>query len=157
MPQMKRFRKIFWALLFVLIAIQFIRPAQNKNGQVLPIDIIRVYAIPENVKIVIRNACYDCHSNNTNYPWYVNLQPIAWIMARHIKHGKKDLNFSEFGDYSKRRQISKFKGIADQVENNDMPLSSYKLMHRNARLSQVDKKLIVDWMRKTADSLSSEN
>lgn len=154
---MKRYKKIFLALLIVLIAIQFIRPARNENGQVLPSDITHVYAIPENLKTILRNSCYDCHSNSTYYPWYVNIQPIAWMMARHIRHGKKDLNFGEFGDYSKRRQTSKLKGIADQVENNDMPLSSYKLMHRNARLSQAEKKLIVDWMRKTVDSLSSEN
>lgn len=154
---MRRFKKILWALLIIFIAIQFIQPARNKNGQVLPTDITNQYQVHENVKRLLVNACYDCHSNNTNYPWYTNIQPMGWMMARHVNRGKKELNFSDFGSYSVRRQISKLKGIAGQIKDDEMPLFSYEMMHKNARLSESEKQMIIRWMTKTADSLSSTN
>ncbi len=154
---MNRTKKILLALLIVFIAIQFIQPAHNKAVQVLPTDFAKVFVVPNNVQSVLQNACYDCHSNNTNYPWYSNIQPMAWIMARHIKNGKDKLNFSDFGSYTSRRQISKLKGIANQIKDDEMPISSYKMMHKNARLSKEQKDLIMDWMSRTADSLSVNN
>ncbi len=154
---MNHVKKILLALLVVFIAIQFIQPAHNKNTQVLQTDFAKVLTVPNNVQSILQTACYDCHSNNTNYPWYSNVQPIAWMMARHINNGKNKLNFSDFGSYASRRQISKLKGIANQIKDDEMPLSSYKLMHKNARLSKEQKYLIIDWMNKTADSLSAND
>ncbi len=153
---MSRIRKILLALLLAFIAIQFIQPAHNKSEQVLPTDFARVFVIPNNVQSVLQAACYDCHSNNTNYPWYSNIQPMAWMMTRHIKNGKDKLNFSDFGSYTIRRQISKLKGIANQLKDNEMPISSYKLMHKNARLTQEEKTLLINWFNAKADSLSNE-
>ena len=150
-------KKILLGLSLVFIAIQFIRPVRNKSGQVLATDFAKVYAVPENVQAFLQNACYDCHSNNTTYPWYANIQPMAWVMARHIKNGKDKLNFSDFGSYTSRRQISKLKGIANQVKDDEMPISSYKLMHKNANLTKEEKSLMMDWMNKTADSLTANN
>jgi Haem-binding domain len=154
---MSRVKKILLTLLFVLIAIQFIQPAHNKSAKVLSTDFAKVYVVPDSVQSILQNTCYDCHSNNTNYPWYSNIQPMAWMMARHIKNGKDKLNFSEFDNYTGRRKISKLKGIANQIKDDEMPIASYKLMHKNARLSQTEKTLIMDWMNKTVDSLSSGN
>ncbi len=154
---MKIFKKILLAILIVVVGIQFIQPARNESGQVLPTDIEKRYSVPHDITVILKNACYDCHSNNTRYPWYVNTQPMAWIMSRHIKDGKEKLNFSEFGSYPTRRQASKLKGIANSIKDDMMPLTSYKLMHNTAKLSQADKTLIIDWMQKQADSLSSIN
>ena len=155
MMSRKKFKKILLILLIVFIAIQFIQPAYNKSEQVLPTDIANMYYIPENIKSLLQNACYDCHSNNTDYPWYVHIQPIGWMMTRHIKNGKEKINFSEFGSYTVRRQISKLKDVSDQVKDNDMPLNSYKLMHKKARLSKEEKTLLTSWANKMADSLSA--
>ena len=144
-------------MLIIFIVFQFIQPVRNKSGQVLSTDFKRVYAVPANVQAVLQNACYDCHSNNTSYPWYSNIQPMAWVMARHIKNGKDKLNFSDFGIYSVRRQISKLKGIANQVKDDEMPISSYRMMHTKANLTNDEIALIMDWMNKAADSLSAEN
>ncbi|MGH2565457.1 MAG: heme-binding domain-containing protein [Ginsengibacter sp.] len=152
---MSRFKKILLGLFGSLIIIQFIRPGRNKSDQVLATDFTKIFSVPADVQSVLQNTCYDCHSNNTHYPWYFNIQPVAWIMASHIKNGRKELNFSEFGNYTQRRQASKLKDIADQVKDGEMPLSSYKLMHRNARLSEDQKVLFVNWMKKMSDSLSS--
>lgn len=137
----------------VFILIQFIKPARNENGQVLNTDISNTASMPEAVQMILINACYDCHSNNTRYPWYFNIQPMAWLMASHIKNGKEKLNFSEFGNYPKRKQISRLNEISNQIKDDEMPLSSYKLMHKNARLSQTEKTLIMDWMEKAADNI----
>lgn len=141
------------ALAVPLIAIQFIQPARNKSVQVLPAEFGNLYTVPDSVKPILQNACYDCHSNNTNYPWYTSIQPVGWIMAKHIKKGKEYLNFSEFGNYTNRRQISKLKSIINQIKDDEMPLSSYRIMHLNARLSTEEKKLITDWISKKVDSL----
>lgn len=154
---MRILKKILLALLIVFIAIQFIQPARNTNGQVLPTDISKAVSVPENVKTILQTSCYDCHSNHTNYPWYNYVQPTAWILANHIKHGKKDLNFNEFGSYSIRKQQSKLKAIADQIKDGEMPLPSYTLIHRNARLTQEQKDLIISWAQHNKDSLDKIN
>lgn len=148
-------KKIFIGIGFALIVMQFIQPARNSSGQVLPTDISKMYTLPQNVQQVLQVACYDCHSNNTRYPWYSNIQPLGWWQANHIKNGKENLNFSEFGSYTLRKKINKLKGIENSIKDGTMPLSSYTLIHKNARLSSNEKTLLMDWTKKLKDSLTS--
>ena len=97
---MNRLKQILFVLLIVFIGIQFMQPARNESGQVLQTDISKTYNIPNNVHTLFKNACFDCHSKNTNYPWYSNIQPMGWLIARDIKNGKAKLNFSELGSIS---------------------------------------------------------
>jgi len=150
-------KKILLVLFVVFIAIQFIRPARNVSIQVLPTDISKLVRIPDSVQVLLNNACYDCHSNNTHYPCYVNIQPMGWLMANHIKQGKSVLNFSEFGNYSARKKLSKLTGIANSIKDNIMPLSSYKWMHKNARICKDEKAIIIKWIDQSKDSLSTKN
>ncbi len=154
---MSLFKKILLSILGVLIVVQFIRPARNKNSMVLANDISKMVSIPDSVQVILKNACYDCHSNNTEYPWYVNIQPMGWLMAKHIRQGKEELNFSEFGNYTSRRQLSKLAGIANSIKDDIMPLSSYKWMHKNARLTNAQKTIIINWVQNSKDSLSAKN
>ncbi|MDO8993416.1 MAG: heme-binding domain-containing protein, partial [Daejeonella sp.] len=87
-------------LLVILVAIQFVQPARNQSVQASTGGIASVISVPENVQAILQNSCYDCHSNNTRYPWYAGLQPGAWWLASHIDEGKAQLNFDEFGNYS---------------------------------------------------------
>src|SRR5436309_2461841 len=128
--------KILLATGIALATIQFIQPRLNKGEQSLPTEITKLYSIPENVQAIIKYSCYDCHSNNTHYPWYSHFQPFAWMMARHIRKGKTELNFNEFGSYSSRRQISKLKGIEGSIKDGSMPLWSYTLIHNDSKLSK---------------------
>lgn len=153
---MKRGKKILLILLAVLILIQFIQPARNKDRRMLSTDLTKTFNVPHNAQSVLKTACYDCHSNRTNYPWYTSIQPFGWLLARHIKNGKAELNFSEFGSYSLRRQISKFNGIANSIKDGSMPLNSYTIMHKDARLSKEDKELLINWATRTKDSLSAK-
>lgn len=150
-------KKILLVLLAAFILMQFIQPARNNSRQVLPTDISRLYPFPDSVQTVLKTACYDCHSNRTYYPWYVNIQPVGWMMDRHIKQGKMQLNFSEFGAYTKRRQMSKLKAIENSLRAGTMPLASYTLIHRDAKLVSNDKSLIIKWAEGIRDSLTSRN
>jgi hypothetical protein len=150
-------KKILLAIGIVFITIQFFRPARNKSNLVPDTDISKMVTTSDSVLSVLKNSCYDCHSNNTGYPWYSNIQPISWLMASHIKKAKNQLNFSEFGSYAQRRQLSKLDGIANSIRDDIMPLSSYKLMHRSATLSENKKELLLKWVQQAMDSISFKN
>ncbi|RTY89847.1 heme-binding domain-containing protein [Flavobacterium sp. GT3R68] len=142
----------------VFLLMQLYQPARNlDDGQVLPEHFTKVYHVPQNVQAILRTSCYDCHSNNTNYPWYSYIQPGRIFMENHIKKGKKDLNFSEFGKYSKRKQGSKLEAIIKQMESGKMPIASYTLLHKKALITPTQKKEVINWINITKYSLSLEN
>lgn len=139
------FRKILLGLLIVLIIIQFIRPERNHDAGPQPYDITRVYTVPANVQQILKRACYDCHSNNTNYPWYANIQPIGFWLQHHIDEGKDHLNFSEFGEMEDKDQPHAIEKIVEEVDDDEMPLSSYTFIHHDAKLSENDKDVLLKW------------
>jgi len=141
-------------LLLILLAIQFVQPARNQSTGNSEMWIASITKVPENVQAILQNSCYDCHSNNTRYPWYAAIQPGSWWMASHIKKGKEELNFDEFGNYSKRRQLSKLKAIQGSLEEQTMPLPSYLLIHRGASLSQSDQKILKLWTEDLRNKIS---
>jgi hypothetical protein len=137
------------------LLIQFYQPARNLDfGQVLQIHFTKIYAVPSDVKSILRTSCYDCHSNNTQYQWYSYIQPARMFLDSHIKEGKKNLNFSTFGDYSQRKQGNKLERIVKQIESDEMPLASYTLIHKNAILTQENKKILINWIESKRDSIS---
>ncbi len=142
---MKTFKRILVILLIVLILIQFFRPAQNRSASPSPADISTIYPVSANVNSVLEKACYDCHSNNTRYPWYANIQPVAWWLDDHIREGKHDLNFSEFASYRIGKQYRKLEEVVDLVKQGDMPLQSYTIVHIDAKLTREEKVLLTSW------------
>lgn len=138
-------KKILIGLLIVLVVIQFVRPEKNTSGTVGANDIRVSNPVPANVLSVLKRACFDCHSNNTNYPWYANIQPLGWWLQNHINEGKEELNFSEFGTYSAKKAAHKLEETAEMVEEKEMPLESYTWIHKNAKLTQDEIKLVADW------------
>lgn len=131
----------------IVLVIQFIPVERNVSTVPAGQSFERTEKVPANVATILKVSCYDCHSNNTSYPWYSELQPGAYFMAQHIKEGKEELNFDEFNDYSKRRKKAKIKSIISQIEKDEMPLKSYRMMHGNARLSADKKKELLDFFR----------
>lgn len=162
---MKIFNRILLLLAVIFIIIQFNRPVR-KIAEVKPAnEITAVFAVPDDVLDIFRTSCYDCHSNNTRYPWYVNIQPIGWFMDSHIKEGKRKMNFSEFGTYTLSRQHNKLNEIIENVNDGEMPLPSYLLIHTDSKLSTEQKETLVTWANATinllkvkfpADSLQSK-
>lgn len=146
----KRTRKILFLVLAIFLLMQLYQPARNTDGgQVLPSHITRLYIVPDSIKAILETSCYDCHSNNTKYPWYSYIQPARYFMERHIKKGKKELNFSEFGNYSGRRQESKLESMSKQVKSGKMPLASYTWLHRYSKLTLQQKEIIINWIDTT--------
>lgn len=150
---MKILKVVGWVLLIALIAIQFIPSNLNQEEVDYTTDFATVYNVPENVNRVLETSCYDCHSNNTKYPWYNRIQPVAMYLADHVEDGKKHFNFSEFSSYSLKRQKKKLDEVAHEVEDGEMPLDSYTLVHWDAKLSEADKKLVIDWANELNGSL----
>lgn len=141
------------ALLVLLLGIQFI-PTKRNHSEVLPkTDFMLVNDIPKQLEKTIKTSCYDCHSNNTEYPWYNKVQPVAWFLEDHVEQGKEELNFNEWEGYSSRRKNSKLKSIISQIEDDEMPLDSYTLIHRDAKLSEGDKKDVIAYMNELKQNL----
>ena len=139
--------------LVALIGIQFIPTSRNQSDIVPVTDFISTYNPPQEVASILRTSCYDCHSNNTKYPWYNKIQPVAMFLEDHIKHGKEEFNFNEFGEYSDRRKKSKLKSFVRQIEQDEMPLDTYTLIHREAKISESEKELVLNWVNKVLDSI----
>ena len=143
-------------LLVLLAAAQFVRPQKNLSASSGPTEITSSHSVPSEVQSLLRRACYDCHSNHTNYPWYAEVQPLAWWLASHVKEGKEHLNFSEFGAYTLKRKISKLEQVSDEVSQHAMPLPSYTWAHPEARLSAAEVKLLTDWADDLRDEIADE-
>ena len=151
---MKILKIIAIVLLVAFVGIQFIPTTRNQSEVVPKTDFMLVNDVPNDIKNKLQVSCYDCHSNNTIYPWYNKVQPVAWFLEDHIKEGKAELNFNEWDDYSNRRKNSKLKSIINQIVNGEMPLWSYTLIHKNALLSTGEKELIIGYMKQIKDSLN---
>ncbi len=143
-------------MLIIFIGIQFIQPARNKSRQAFQTSITKTNNVPESVQAILNTACYNCHSNNTSYPWYANIQPMGWVLAKHIGNGKAELNFDEFGSYSRRRKESKLHSITNSIKDGTMPLPSYLRMHKDAQLTENEKEIIIKWASKPKDSLTEK-
>lgn len=144
-------------LLALLIIIQFVHPAKNvTSGDALfANDISKVYPVPDDIQLILRSSCYDCHSNNTKYPWYSKIQPVAWWLNDHIVEGKKELNFTEFASYNIRRKFKKIEEILEEVEEDKMPLYSYTLLHKNAILDKDQKSKLMNWATAIRDTMKA--
>ncbi|SHM65485.1 Haem-binding domain-containing protein [Chitinophaga jiangningensis] len=138
-------RIIIIVFLVVFVVLQFFRPAKPPQGG-SDKSITAYYAIPPAVQTILVNACYDCHSNHTNYPWYTNIQPVGWLTYAHIRDGKTELNFDEFGAYSAKRQRNKLSSMREQVQSGKMPLASYTWLHPAARLTRDEKSQLLRWL-----------
>ncbi|MEO8795940.1 MAG: heme-binding domain-containing protein [Daejeonella sp.] len=151
---MKSLRIVLIALVVILISIQFITSPLNKSDYLPDSDFSKIYSVPGDVQMILKTSCFDCHSNNTRYPWYSKIQPFGWLLASHIRDGKEDLNFNEFGNYSARRKKSKLKSIGNVLKDGTMPLKSYLLLHPDARLSKLEENKINAWLEILKDSLN---
>lgn len=151
---MKALRRILLVVIVLFIALQFVRPTKNTATDE-PNHISTQYPLPSDVQTVLKAACTDCHSNNTRYPWYAEIQPIGWLLDGHVRDGKRSLNLSEFTTYRARRQFHKLEEIGDMVYENKMPLSEYIMLHPEAKLTEEQKRVLIDWTEALRDSMKA--
>ena len=150
-------KKVLIVLLVAFIMIQFfqidkVNPATNDG-----MDFIKIKNTPEPIANIIRNSCYDCHSNETKYPAYSYTQPAGWLLKNHIDEGRLELNFSTFATYDAKRQAHKLEEAAEQVEQKKMPLESYTQGHPDAKLTDEQKKQLVNYFRMIQKHIQQAN
>ena len=150
---MKIFKRIAIMLLIVLVGIQFVPTMRNQSDTIPRTDFMLVNDVPETIQKKLQVSCYDCHSNNTQYPWYNKVQPVTWFLEGHIKEGKAELNFNEWDSLSNRRKKSKLRSIIKQIESGEMPLDSYTLIHKDAKFSKEETNEIINFITQLKDSL----
>ena len=133
--------KILLVLTLVLFGIQLV-PVPRENPPVTA----EIQA-PDQVRSRLESSCYDCHSNQTVWPWYSHVAPVSWLVYRDVRKARDELNFSLWDEYTDRRRDHKLEEIEEKVSEGEMPLKIYLPLHPDARLSDADRQTLVDWAR----------
>ena len=140
--------KILLGLAAIFLVLQAFRPAKNLSPAA-PFsgknDITALHPTPVAVKTILERSCYDCHSDNTRYPWYAEIQPVGWWLQWHINDGRRHLNFAQFAKYPTKRAGKKMDEVIDETRDRGMPLPSYTLIHRGAKLTDAEIAALADW------------
>ena len=153
---MKLLKKILLLLLVVFVIAQFFGPEKNQ-GDLASIDaFLNETNPPEQVKLILKKACFDCHSDFTTYPWYNNITPVNYWLADHVRHGKGDLNFSEWDTYNFKKKDHKMEEIMDLVKSKEMPLDSYTWTHAEARLTDEQITAVIAWTKQVRDAYANQ-
>lgn len=147
-------KKILMLIFGVILLIQFIRIDQEQPTIDYGKDFASNEAIPANVRAIVKRSCYDCHSFETNYPWYTNVAPISWWIKGHINEGRNYINFSTWEDYNAEEKSRKLINSLAYIKPDMMPLPSYVSQHKEAKLSTDDKQILNDWMMNEAERLN---
>ncbi len=151
---MRKRRKLALLLVIVvLIILQFFQPEKNQGNITQEGDLLLVSVVPDSLAAILINSCYDCHSNHTEYPWYSRISPVSWYLQKHVRDGKEDLNLSEFGNLSKAEKIGALSDVYEALEASNMPLQSYILIHKDARMSQDEIDALMVWADQESLSL----
>lgn len=150
---MKVLKIILLILVLAMAAIQLIPDKMPANVNNNPGDIINSGMVPDSLAAILKTSCYDCHSNETRYPWYSRLAPASWLLARDIKEGREHLNFSEWESYNKRNKIGKIEAVREEVTSGEMPLFNYTIIHRKARLTKEQISSLSIWTEDMANKI----
>ena len=146
-------KKILVILLVAFILIQFFPIDKNNPAPTPQMDFLTIKNTPESTAKLIRNGCYDCHSNESKYPWYSNFQPVAWFLKDHIDEGRRKLNFSTFATYEPKRQAHKLFEAIEMVEKDEMPLDSYTIIHSEAKYTEAQKQELLQYFKKIENDI----
>lgn len=138
-------KKILIGAAIVIVGAQFIRIDKTNPPVVEGEDLFSSKPADDKVVQLIHNACFDCHSNETKYPWYTNIAPVSWFIKHHIDEGREHVNFSEWAKYNEKQKSHILEECAEEIEHHAMPLGNYEWMHPEAELSEEDRQLLVDY------------
>lgn len=146
---MKLLKKAATFLLIAFIVMQFFRPEKNQSDATHASFFETETNPGDEVLLVLKNACYDCHSDHTRYPWYNTIAPVNYWLDDHVRHGKGELNFSDWEQYSADKKDHKLEEVIEEVKEGKMPLDEYTWTHAEARLTEDQKQAVTDWAAKT--------
>lgn len=153
---MKRGRLVTGAFVVVLLGIQFVPNDLPESRQPNPGDIIQSGIVTSEVAEMLKVSCYNCHSNETVYPWYSFVAPSSWLVAKDVRDGRDELNFSDWADYSMMDKLAKLDDLVSEVEEGKMPLGIYTLVHPSAKLDDAQRQSIVAWAEAAMDVVAEE-
>ncbi len=145
---MKIIKKILLLLLIVFVLAQFFGPEKNQGDIATTDTFMEETNPPDEVVLILKQACFDCHSDFTRYPWYNYITPVNFWLDGHIDHGKEELNFSEWNSYSVKRKDHKMEEVIEMVIKKEMPLPSYTWTHKDAMLSDTQVQSVKEWAEK---------
>jgi hypothetical protein len=146
-------RTILIIVIVVLLGIQLIPVNRPERSDDLSKDLIANNQLPENISRILKTSCYDCHSNQTNYPWYAYVAPVSFLVAHDVNEGREELNFSEWEKRDKSKKAKALDEMAEEVEEGEMPMKIYLITHANAGLSERERKEFAEWAESYAESL----
>jgi hypothetical protein len=149
-------KKILIALLVVLVVLQFFQIDKTNPVSDINQDFLTIHNPPSEIASTMKAACYDCHSNKSVYPWYTYVQPVGWFVKNHIEEGKEHLNFSEFGNYTAKKQAHKLEESYELIEKGEMPLSSYTVIHKEAVLTTEQQMNLVTYFKEIEKKIKNE-
>ncbi len=141
----KIFKIIAVSLLGVLLIMQFIRPDKNESGYESVAYFENEVKPSAQIKMILQDNCYDCHSNQTIYPWYAEVAPFSYWLSDHIDEGKEHFNVSNWEQYTNKKKDHKLEELIEEVDEGEMPLDSYTWMHGD--LNEEQKELLIDWVK----------
>lgn len=150
-------KKIVIIVIGLLLIFQLFRIDKTTKPLDTKTDFISVTQANSEVASILKTSCYDCHSNQPVYPWYTNIAPLSWWIKHHINEGSEHLNFSEWGTYKLKRKDHKLEECVEMIEEGEMPMTSYTLIHGNAKLNNAQKTLLINWFKSSRDSLKVQN
>lgn len=145
--------KIWLLLILILVVLQIIPSGQPVVIEDNPNDLLLNNEVPQEVESMLRAACYDCHSNESKYPWYAYIAPVSFLVNRDIRVGREEMNFSDWESFSKVERAKHLDGIIEAVEAEEMPMPIYPPLHPEAKLSDEDRQILMDWAEHFAESL----
>lgn len=136
-------KRILFLFVLVFVISQFLRPNKNQGSYTGITTFEEATMVPAEVKTILENQCYDCHSNSTRYPWYMEVSPISHWMAYHINEGKEHFNVSEWESYTDKQKNHKLEEFIEEIEKKEMPLESYTWIH--GKLSGQEADILINW------------
>ncbi|MBK8945821.1 MAG: heme-binding domain-containing protein [Ignavibacteriae bacterium] len=146
-------KKTILIILGIFVVIQFIRIDKSVPDINYTNDIFRISNPTTEIKTMLKNACYDCHSYETKYPWYAEIAPVSWLLKNHIDEGRRHLNFSTWNEYDNEKKLHKLDECIEMVKSGEMPMQGYVMMHSEAELTDDQKNYLANWFSAQKDSL----
>jgi len=152
----KTLKLLALVIIALVILIQLYRPERYTTEEITSDHITKVLKVPDNVQSIFKRSCYDCHSNQTRWPWYSGVAPVSWFVISDVSRGRSKMNFSEWGKYSKDKQSIKLDNICDEITDGEMPLKQYLYIHKEAVLSKEDKNILCNWSKEESKKLDDD-
>ncbi|MDX1349784.1 MAG: heme-binding domain-containing protein [Putridiphycobacter sp.] len=149
-------KKILLLLLIVFAVMQFIQiDVSVPTDAESKIDFLAKYNVPEDISKLVKDGCYDCHSYETEYKWYMHIAPISWLTKGHVEDGRKHLNFSDWDAYDLRKKVHKLEECYEEIEGYKMPIPGYITMHPEADFDQADREKLIAWFKEMEQTITN--